>query len=109
MTSTSFPAPVRRYRRLIAFFAAVLAVTGLALAANPAPAHALTDPASAEVQFLSLLNEARAANGQAPMARDGALDGVARDWSTHMATGPTCSATTTGSASASWPAARSCG
>jgi len=85
VTSTSLLAPVRRHGGLIAFFAAVLAVTGLALAADPAPAHALTDPASAEVQFLSLLNQARAANGLAPMARDGALDGVARDWSTHMA------------------------
>jgi hypothetical protein len=86
VTTSLLSTSVRRSRRFIAFLAALVAAAGLLLAAHPGTAHALTDPATAEAQFLTLLNQARAANGQASLARDGALDGVGRDWSTHMAT-----------------------
>src|SRR5687768_9299953 len=47
-------------------------------------ASAAVDPGSAEVQFLALLNSERVTAGMAPLTRDGALDGVARDWSGTM-------------------------
>ena len=60
------------------------AIVLLVLLIGIGPAVAAVDPASAEVQFLSLLNGERTRAGMVPLARDGALDGVARDWSTTM-------------------------
>jgi len=85
VTQSLLVASTRFARRFLAVLAILLAVSGLALAAGPAPAGALPDPAAAELQFFSLLNQARSTNGLAPLAHDGALDGVARDWSSHMA------------------------
>jgi hypothetical protein len=53
-----------------------LAVTGRA--------DALPDPGTAEARFLVLTNQARANAGLPPLVRDGGLDGVARQWSSHM-------------------------
>jgi uncharacterized protein YkwD len=77
--------PRRRPRTLALLLATALATIGLALSRAPA-AHAATDPATAEAQFLVATNQARAGAGLAPLVRDGALDGVARQWSTHMVT-----------------------
>jgi hypothetical protein len=63
--------------------AAGLAAIGLAVTAAP-PAHA--DTGSAEAQFFADTNSVRAAAGLAPLARDGALDSMARQWSAHMVT-----------------------
>jgi Cysteine-rich secretory protein family len=48
-------------------------------------ADALPDPGTAEARFLVMTNQARANAGLPPLVRDGGLDGVARQWSTHMA------------------------
>jgi len=48
-----------------------------------APAGA--DPASDAARFVTLTNEARAAQGVGPLAASGALSGIARTWSAHMA------------------------
>jgi hypothetical protein len=48
-------------------------------------ASALPDPGSAEARFLVLTNQARANIGLPPVVRDSGLDGVARQWSDHMA------------------------
>lgn len=42
-------------------------------------------PATAESQFMQLLNAARAQDGRPALTRDPALDGVAREWSAEMA------------------------
>ncbi len=78
-------ASTRFARRFVAVLAILLAVSGLAFAANPTAAAALPDPAGAEAQFLSLLNQARSANGALPpLAIDANLQAVAQDWSTRM-------------------------
>ena len=58
--------------------AGVMAVTVL-----PEPASA--DPASDEAQFVAQLNHLRATRGLAPLAVHGALVGMARSWSSQMA------------------------
>lgn len=67
---------------LFLVFATMVAAVTMATVA-PAGA-AVPSAASAEVQFLSLLNTSRAASGLAPVVRDGGLDNVARAWSNHM-------------------------
>jgi hypothetical protein len=49
-------------------------------------ARAATDPAQAEQQFTSLLNQTRAGHGMAALQSDPAAAIVAREWSTQMAT-----------------------
>ena len=64
---------------VVGFFLAALLVGIL-----PEVASAATpglDPATAEAEFLQLLNQKRGSSGFAPLARDAGLDGVARDWS----------------------------
>jgi hypothetical protein len=48
-------------------------------------ASALPDPGTAEARFLVMTNQARSAAGLPPVVRDPGLDGVARQWSNHMA------------------------
>jgi len=47
-------------------------------------AGALPDPGTAEARFLVMTNQARATAGLPPLVRDTGLDGVARQWSSHM-------------------------
>lgn len=57
----------------------------------PSPTTASPTPASTTVQaaiedrLFALANQARAEHGLAPLARNGAMNGVARSWSTHLA------------------------
>jgi ribosomal protein L24E len=60
------------------------AIVLLVLLIGIGPAMAAPDPGSAESQFLGLLNDERVRAGHTPLTRDGALDGVAREWSTTM-------------------------
>src|SRR5438067_902794 len=74
-------------RRLLAKSLRVLLGTMLlfpALSAlSAAPAHA--DPGSEEAQFLALTNELRVSHGLNPLATNGQLLAIARDWSARMA------------------------
>jgi Cysteine-rich secretory protein family len=63
--------------------AVLLATVGFVTGAGHA--GALPDPGSAEARFLVLTNQARANVGLPPLVRDAGLDGVARQWSGHMA------------------------
>jgi len=69
-------------RVVAAWLAVFAAFTGFALQAAPA-AHA--DTGADEALFLSLTNATRAAQGLQPLATDGQLTSIARDWSAHMA------------------------
>ena len=60
------------------------AIVLLVLLTGIGRAEAAVDPGSAENQFLTMLNTERVRAGMAPLTRDGALDGVARDWSATM-------------------------
>lgn len=62
---------------------ATLATTGLLMAARPA--SAVPDPGTAEAHFLVMTNQTRASVGLPPLVRDAGLDGMARQWSNHMA------------------------
>ena len=75
---------MRRTKTTIVMVVAALVATVFTLS-GPAPAGAAVIPSTAEVQFLSLLNQSRAAAGLGPMVRDGGVDGVARAWSQSMA------------------------
>ena len=75
---------MRRTKTGIVMVVAALAATVFTLS-GPGPAGAAVIPSTAEVQFLSLLNQSRAASGLGPMVRDGGVDGVARAWSQSMA------------------------
>ncbi len=68
----------------VAVLATLLAGVGLVAPVGSAAAATLPDGASAEWQFLALLNNARLTHGRPPLVRDGRLDGVARAWSAHM-------------------------
>ena len=71
-------------KRLLRIFSvAVLGLVGLGAAS--VPAHALPAPVTAESQFFALLNQVRAGQGLGALVRDPGLDGVAREWSAHMA------------------------
>jgi hypothetical protein len=72
----------RLFRVVAAWLAVFAAFTGFALQAAPA-AHA--DTGADEALFLSLTNATRAAQGLQPLATDGQLTSIARDWSGHMA------------------------
>ncbi len=75
--------PLRPARRLLA--AALLVAVAVAGLPSPAGASSLPQPATAEVEFLRLTNQARAGAGLAPLTRDSAADAVAREWSGVMA------------------------
>jgi uncharacterized protein YkwD len=62
----------------------LLGTLGVALGARPASA-APAVPSNAEDQYFALVNQTRAARGLGALTRDGGLDGVARQWSSTMA------------------------
>ena len=72
-------------RRWISALLVAAAVAAIGLLSTAPHASALTDPGTAEAQFLIKTNQTRAAAGLAPLVRDGGLDAMAADWSNHMA------------------------
>ena len=72
-------------RRVLAGLCALLVVIGAVNGVGISPAGAVPSAGMAESQFLTKLNQERVQRGLAPLVRDGGLDGVARDWSSVMA------------------------
>jgi hypothetical protein len=72
-------------RPAAAALVAVLAAAGALIVGPARPAAA--DPGSEEAQFLALTNRVRAAHGVAPLAWNATLTGIARNWSSGMASG----------------------
>jgi hypothetical protein len=70
--------------RSIALCVTLLLAT-VAVVAAAQSAGAVPEPGTAEARFLILTNQARATAGLPPLVRDAGRDGVAPQWSSHMA------------------------
>jgi hypothetical protein len=77
-----------RRTRYLALLALPMVLLAALLGPAISPAAAGPDnPGSDEARFVSLVNEARAQKGIAPLAVDGELTALARNWANHQADG----------------------
>jgi hypothetical protein len=72
-------------RRWLSAVLVAASLVALGAIARPVPVSAAADPATAEADFLAATNQARAQAGLPGLTRDAGLDGMARQWSNHMA------------------------
>ena len=77
----------RRTRSLLLLVLPMLLIAALVGPATSPASAGPDNPGSDEARFVSLVNEARAQKGIAPLAVDGELTALARGWANHQADG----------------------